>query len=139
MGEKPLADTPLAHWLNDAMAAWVDLDTGNRGLSGNRLAALSGLSQTLVFEILKEKTTTPKLETLVKLANFFDVSPVYLVQLILKLDDKDLSLEMQVQFVELEKVVGEVPPDVQLQFMQNIVSQAEMLQAASLEWAKVRA
>ena len=47
-GKLKLADTPLAQWLNREMARWQYPETDLFGLSGNKLAALSGISQTLI-------------------------------------------------------------------------------------------
>ena len=67
-----LADTPLARSLAQVMASWVDPETQMPGLSQNRLATSSGVSQSQMHEILK-RGHAPKPDTLVRLAKFLKV------------------------------------------------------------------
>jgi predicted DNA-binding transcriptional regulator AlpA len=66
----PLADTPLAHWINRAMAAWEDPDTGMLSISQKQLCARTGISTASLYQILKQGHT-PKPEVLLTLAAFF--------------------------------------------------------------------
>ena len=75
-----LADTPLALWMAEQMAQWRDPETNMPGLSQNRLAELSGVSQTQLHEILK-KGHEPKPDTLNRLARVLDVDPMRLYRL----------------------------------------------------------
>ena len=132
------ATTPLAAWLNQSMATWTDSETGKTGISGNKLAELSGVSQTLIWEIQTGEKSQPKADALIRLAEFFDVSPMLLFRLtyLPESESEDFSPEVKAQMVELERILADVPADAQLSFMQSIVNQAEMLQVASREWAR---
>ena len=77
MAELRRADTPLAEWLANAMARWVDPETRMMGLSQRRLAERAGVSQTQVHEILK-RGHSPSPAILVKFALFFGVDPLTL-------------------------------------------------------------
>lgn len=136
MDKKPLADTPLARWLDARMREWEDPETGRIGLSGNHLANLSGISQSLIHEILKVETTRPKIDTLARLAEFFDEQPIRVLRLVLEAEDMEIEPKARVQLLELERIVSSVPPSAQLSFIRSVVSQAEMQQAFAESWAK---
>jgi transcriptional regulator with XRE-family HTH domain len=133
--ERPVADTHLARWLNHQMAEWEDPKTGRRGLSVNRLAKLSRVSQTSVFEILKEGTI-PKAETLVKFAEFFEVSPMTLFRLVYapETEERGFPPEIRAKLVEFEDILKNVPDTMQLQFLESLVLQARMLLVAAEQW-----
>ena len=137
--ELPVADTPLAEWLNERMGEWVDPQTGRRGLSVNKLARLSEVSQTSVFVILKEGRI-PRADTLVKLAEFFNVSPMTLFRLVYIEDSGsgiEFSLEARAKVIELEQILSEVPVSMQVQFMESLISQAQMLLTVVERWRQV--
>lgn len=138
---REVVDTPLAQWLNHKMGEWIDPETGRGGLTANRLADLSGVSQTLVFEILKVGKTTPKAETLVKLAEFFGESPIHLLRItyLPESESDDFPAEVRAKFVELENILARVPASVQMEFMESLVSQARMLRIAASSWDKIHA
>ena len=77
MAQLRRADTPLAEWLADAMARWVNPKTQMMGLSQRKLAERAGVSQTQVHEILK-RGHSPSPAILIKLALFFGVDPLTL-------------------------------------------------------------
>ena len=54
MAELRRADTPLAKWLANAMARWVNPETQMPGISQRKLADETGISQTQLHEILKK-------------------------------------------------------------------------------------
>ena len=80
MAELRRADTPLAKWLADAMARWVNPQTQMPGISQRKLAEETGISQTQLHEILK-KAHSPGPDILKKLAEFFGVNPLTLFRL----------------------------------------------------------
>ena len=135
-----LVDTPLARWLNTQMAEWVDPDTGRIGLSGNRLGELSGISQTLVWDMLKVGKSQPKAETLIRLAEFFDVSPMFLLRLVYlpESEDEDFSPGVREKFEELESILAQIPVHAQLQFIESVVQQAKMMSVAVQVWSSER-
>lgn len=133
-----LADTPLAHWLHGRMSEWTDPDTGVTGLSGNRLADLSGVSQTLIWDILKKGTSQPKADTLVSLAKFFGVAPIHLFRLVYlpESEDDDFSPEVKAKFLELENRLTNVPIAAQLEMLEFLMTQMDMLQVAARLWER---
>jgi transcriptional regulator with XRE-family HTH domain len=134
--ERPVADTALARWMNQRMSEWVDPQTGRKGLSVNKLAKLSGVSQTSVFEMLKEGTI-PKADTLVKFAEFFSVSPMMLFRLVYVSEEaKEFPPETRAKLLELENILLTVPAAMQVQFLESLIPQAQMLLAAVEQWRK---
>jgi len=86
MAELRRADTPLAEWLANAMARWVNPETQMPGISQRKLAERTGISQTQLHEILK-KAHSPGPEILKKLAEFFGANPLTLFRLAYFVDE----------------------------------------------------
>jgi len=86
MAELRRADTPLAKWLANAMARWVNPETQMPGISQRKLADETGISQTQLHEILK-KGHSPGPDILKKLAEFFDANPLTLFRLAYFVDE----------------------------------------------------
>ena len=135
--ERPVADTPLAQWMNERMSAWVDPQTGRRGLSVNKLAKLSGVSQTAVFEMLKEGSI-PRADTLVKFSEFFDVPPMSLFRMVyIEGDEQEkFPAETRAKFMELEEILSDLPAQMQVQFMESLIPTAKMMLTAARAWEK---
>lgn len=133
--ERPVADTPLAQWLNEQMGQWVDAETGRSGLSLNRFCKLSGIAQSTAHEVLKGGAT-PKADTLVKVAEFFEVSPMVLFRLVYapETEARDFPPEIRAKFAELEGLLGRVPAGMQLQFLESLMASAEMQIIAVERW-----
>lgn len=129
--ERPVADTALARWLNDRMNEWEDPKSGRAGLSINKIARLSGVPQTTIFEILKEGKT-PKADSLVGLADFFDTSPMVVFRLAYapETEESDFPPEIKARFTHLEQLLSKLPTDIQMQLLDNLVSTAEMQMVA---------
>lgn len=51
----------------------------DKGITVNRLAYLTNITQSTIDSILKGKSKNPKIETLIAIADYFDVSIDYLV------------------------------------------------------------
>ena len=49
------------------------------GITINKLATLSGITQSTIDSIIKGKSNNPRIETLVKIADYFCVSVDYLI------------------------------------------------------------
>lgn len=135
MDEKAVAKTPLARWVNKKMAEWEDPETGRIGLAGNALARGAGLAQSKVWSILKEDSP-PKADVLIRLAEFFKVSPLVLFRLAYLQGENDtkFSPEVEAELVELESILADVPVDAQLHLISSLVSQAKMLRVAADAW-----
>jgi transcriptional regulator with XRE-family HTH domain len=133
--ERPVADTPLAQWLNEKISGWEDPATGRVGLSLNKFSKLSGVAQSTTHEILKEGAT-PRAENLVKIADFFDVSPMVLFRLAYapQTAEQDFPPEIRAKLAELEGLLDRVPADMQLQFLEGLMASAEMQIIAVERW-----
>lgn len=133
--ERPVADTALAQWLNGKMGGWEDPATGRVGLSLNRFSKLSGVSQSTTHEILKEGTA-PRADNLVKIAEFFSVSPMVMFRLAYAPEtaEQDFPPEIRAKLAELEGLLERVPADVQLQFLESLMASAEMQIIAVERW-----
>ncbi|MFC2029822.1 helix-turn-helix domain-containing protein [Chloroflexota bacterium] len=130
----PLADTPLAHWLNQSMARWENPDTGMLGMSQNELRKRSGISQAQLHDMLKrEHTPTP--DTLNRLAEFFGANPITLYRIVYVHDDVDP--EVKAGMASIESMLDRMPPGVRAHFLESLVPQAEMIIAAVDHWEEV--
>jgi transcriptional regulator with XRE-family HTH domain len=131
----PLADTPLAHWINRAMAAWEDPDTGMLSISQKQLCARTGISTASLYQILKQGHT-PKPEVLLTLAAFFNVSPMPLFRMAYLTEEEEANVDptVQAQMTRLEHIVERLPMGAQAHFMEALLGQAQMLAAAVRRW-----
>ena len=134
MKAKPLADTPLAHWLNQNMARWENPDTGMLGMSQNELRKRSGISQAQLHEMLKEEHT-PTPDTLNRLAAFFNANPLTLYRIVYVKDDVDP--EVRAGIATIESLLDRMPPGVRANFLDSLVPQAEMIMTAVEHWEEV--
>jgi transcriptional regulator with XRE-family HTH domain len=130
MERRPVADTPLAEWLNDAMANWRDPDTKVAGLSQNRLKEKTELAQSSIWGILKGGHT-PKPDTIITLARFFGESPGALLRMAYLSEEEDTNLvpEASKKLGDLERVLDTVPQEAQLEVAEILLSQAQKLSA----------
>jgi transcriptional regulator with XRE-family HTH domain len=126
MDSLAVADTPLANWLNERMAQWQDPETRVYGLSQNQLRERSGVSQTSVWEILKQGHT-PKPDVLIRLAEFFDVSPVFLFRLAYLPESEGFTPEVLSKLDQLERILARMPRSVQLLAVDSLIVQARAL------------
>jgi transcriptional regulator with XRE-family HTH domain len=126
--QRKLADTALARWLNQAMSRWEDPNTGVLGLSGRRLAEVSGVSQGAIWQILKEGST-PKAEVLIPLAGAFHVSPLFLFRIayVPESEASDFDPEVRDRLLELEAILAELPLETQLTFLESLAIQAKAI------------
>jgi transcriptional regulator with XRE-family HTH domain len=134
MGEstkRKLAGTRLAQWLNQQMAQWQDPETHLFGLSGNKLAELTGISQTLIWQILKVGVA-PGPDILLQVASFFHTSPLYLFRLtyLPESDATDLDPEIKAKLEHLESILADLPLEVQQLFTDGVLTQAKALRTA---------
>jgi transcriptional regulator with XRE-family HTH domain len=129
-----VADTPLAHWLNRAMANYVDPETLVRGISQNQLRARSGISQATIWEILKQGHT-PKPETLSALAEFFNVNPLVLhIYAYLSEDEAIGDEDTRTSLLRIARLMETLPQETQDQFVEELAVQAEAILVASDRW-----
>ena len=135
MAELRRADTPLAKWLANAMARWVNPETQMPGLSQRKLAERAGISQTQVHEILK-KGHSPSPDTLIKLADFYGVNPLMLFRLAYIQEEEDVEAGVSTRllelFLELEELLSKLPREEQLAFYEEFAKDAKVL-ALSIE------
>ncbi len=133
---RSVVDTPLARWLQSKMDKWEDPETGMAGLSGNNLANLCGVSQAKIWSILKVGGAEPRASTLIRLAEFFGEPPLTLFRLAYLEGDQDtgLSPEVRAKLAELESALHSVPPAAQVHFLESMLSQIRVLQAAAAKW-----
>jgi transcriptional regulator with XRE-family HTH domain len=134
--ERPVADTPLARWLTQRMNQWEDPVTRMKGLSVNRLAALAGVSQTVVWRAVKQGET-PKASVLMQIAPVFDVSPMLLFRLAYQpqTEDEDFDPEVRAALEELEDTLARLPLLVQLEVVEALNVQAQAHLAAAGAWS----
>lgn len=119
MRRRPVARTRLAEWLNQAMASWQDPETRELGLSGRRLAELSGISQAMIWEMLKTHSV-PKPEILMRLARFFSVSPLFLFRLAYLPDSIPIPTETLNRLQQLEDKLSRLPEEKQKQTLESL-------------------
>ena len=133
---RAIVDAPLARWLEDRMRRWEDPDTGISGLSGNRLAQESGVSQGKIWNILKVGDSLPRADTLIQLAEFFEVSPLTLFRLayLEGADAPKFQPDVQAKLAELESALQNVPHGAQVHFLESMISQVQVLQIAQNRW-----
>jgi transcriptional regulator with XRE-family HTH domain len=140
MGEKKVAGTQLALWLNEQLGRWRDPDTGEIGLSSNAFAKEVGVAQSLVWKILKAGGI-PKPDILIRIAEFFDASPMFLFRIAYLDGEKgdQFSPEIRTELIEIERILADVPAAAQVHLLRSLVTQARTLKAAleALENAKV--
>jgi transcriptional regulator with XRE-family HTH domain len=119
------------------MATWQDPETEVYGLSQNKLRELSGVSQAAIYEILKQGHS-PKPEVLIRLAEFFEVSPFTLFRLAYMPDSEESgwSPDIQAQMSRLESILSRVPAPAQVQFLESLLNQARMLATAAEQWTR---
>ena len=133
-----LADTELARWLDKKRATWYDEETGRYGLSGNELARRVGISQAQLSTILSEGHI-PKAEHLNLIAEFFEVSPMLLYRLAYLPEsegDEEFPKEIRDKFRKLETILAELPHEVQLRFIDDLLNYAELHSVAAEKWTE---
>ena len=132
-----LADTPLARWLEQQRGTYLDPETGRYGLSQNEMARRVGVSQAQLSAILADGHI-PKSEFLNTLAEFFGVSPVLLYRLAYLPESEDPSFPTEIydKLVELETILADLPHQVQLRFINDVLNYAELHAAAVEKWSE---
>jgi len=127
--ERPIADNPLAKWLAMRMADWEDPLTKVRGLSTNRAAELTGVSQTMLWEIVKVEGTVPRPDVLARIADFFEVSSLVLFELAYIDSDEleGLTATERAQATELFHIIAELPMKRRREFSEALLAHAKYL------------
>jgi hypothetical protein len=131
---KKVDKAPLSQWLNEEMGKALDPETGERGVTAYRLSQLVDLSQTLIWDILKNGKVPRRIDKLIELGRFFGKSPVYMFRLAYLPKQGDLPEEVQHDLLELEDLLSHIPPDLQAQYMSSLLEQAKMMYAAAVRW-----
>jgi transcriptional regulator with XRE-family HTH domain len=114
------------------MSRWVNPETQMPGVSQRRLGAETGISQTQLHEILK-KGHSPGADILKKLAGFFDVNPLALFRLAYFEEDEagdvapEISARLLELFLELERLLAQLPRDEQLEYFDGFVKETKAL------------
>lgn len=87
--------------MNDILAQNLKAHLESRNISMAELSRLSGANSTAVYDILKKRTRSPKLDTIEKIAHALDITVIEL----LTSGDTDTAI------MEVVKVFQLLPPD----------------------------
>ena len=112
---------------------WLANQIQKRGLTQNAVAAYAEVGQGTVSDIIN-KGHIPKVDTLFRLADYFDVSREQVLRLAGHLpphplvENYDLSIRVKLQ--QLAEIVSRLPPSLKERTMDQLINLAEFVESA---------